>query len=45
MKPHRENLVDYGKLCRERTNMSIIKPRNVEVTFSDDLFTCYWSVS
>ncbi|KAK3165586.1 hypothetical protein QOZ80_1AG0035060 [Eleusine coracana subsp. coracana] len=30
MKPHRENLADYGKLCRERTNMSMVKPRKVE---------------
>ncbi|KAL6614414.1 hypothetical protein ACP70R_036684 [Stipagrostis hirtigluma subsp. patula] len=31
MKPHRENLVDYGKLCRERTNQSMIKHRTLEV--------------
>ncbi|KAL6616138.1 hypothetical protein ACP70R_038408 [Stipagrostis hirtigluma subsp. patula] len=35
MKPHRENLVDYGKLCRERTNKYMDKPRRLQV-LSDD---------
>ena len=44
MKPHRENLMDYGKLCRERTNMSMVKPRKTEVTpFSVLFMKCsYW---
>ncbi|TVU34960.1 hypothetical protein EJB05_16819, partial [Eragrostis curvula] len=35
MKPHRENL-DYGKLCRERTNLSMVKPRKVEFLKDDN---------
>ncbi|KAL6845474.1 hypothetical protein ACP4OV_024969 [Aristida adscensionis] len=37
MKPHRENLVDYGKLCRERTNQSLIKPRTLQVIKDDGM--------
>ncbi|TVU34952.1 hypothetical protein EJB05_16811, partial [Eragrostis curvula] len=36
MKPHRENLADYGKLCRERTNLSMVKPRKVEFLKDDN---------
>ncbi|KAG2601063.1 general transcription factor IIF subunit 2-like isoform X2 [Panicum virgatum] len=36
MKPHRENLMDYGKLCRERTNMSMVKPRKTELFLDDN---------
>ena len=32
MKPHSENLAEYGKLCRERTTKCMAKPRRVEVT-------------
>nr|CAB3478444.1 unnamed protein product [Digitaria exilis] len=35
MKPHSENLAEYGKLCRERTAMSMAKPRRVEVLVDD----------
>uniref|UniRef100_A0A0A9G957 ATP binding protein n=1 Tax=Arundo donax TaxID=35708 RepID=A0A0A9G957_ARUDO len=35
MKPHRENLVDYGKLCRERTNKYMDKPRRLQVLADD----------
>uniref|UniRef100_A0A0E0L4I2 TFIIF beta subunit HTH domain-containing protein n=1 Tax=Oryza punctata TaxID=4537 RepID=A0A0E0L4I2_ORYPU len=31
MKPHSDNLVNYGKLCRERTQKSMIKTRKVQV--------------
>ncbi|XP_051226808.1 uncharacterized protein [Lolium perenne] len=31
MEPHRENLADYAKLCRERTKKSMIKTRKVHV--------------
>uniref|UniRef100_A0ACD5WJN5 Uncharacterized protein n=1 Tax=Avena sativa TaxID=4498 RepID=A0ACD5WJN5_AVESA len=31
MEPHRENLSDYAKLCRERTQKSMIKTRKVHV--------------
>lgn len=31
MTPHRENIEEYGKLCRERTNKSMIKNRQVQV--------------
>ena len=36
--------MDYGKLCRERTNMSMVKPRKTEVTpFSVLFMKCsYW---
>ncbi|PVH37973.1 hypothetical protein PAHAL_5G140500 [Panicum hallii] len=36
IKPHRENLMDYGKLCRERTNMSMVKPRKTELFLDDN---------
>jgi len=44
MKPHRENLMDYGKLCRERMNMSMDKPRKTEVAPVSVLFMkcSYW---
>ncbi|CAL4961160.1 unnamed protein product [Urochloa decumbens] len=35
MEPHSENLVEYGKLCRERTTKSMAKPRRVEVLVDD----------
>ncbi|CAO2197445.1 unnamed protein product [Urochloa humidicola] len=35
MKPHSENLAEYGKLCRERTTKSMAKPRRVEVLVDD----------
>ncbi|CAM0883444.1 unnamed protein product [Alopecurus aequalis] len=31
MEPHKENLSDYAKLCRERTQKSMIKTRKVHV--------------
>ena len=31
MKPHGENIEEYGKLCRERTNKSMIKNRQIQV--------------
>lgn len=31
MKPHEENLEEYGRLCRERTNKSMIKNRQIQV--------------
>lgn len=31
MKPHGENLEEYGRLCRERTNKSMIKNRQIQV--------------
>lgn len=33
MKPHGENIEEYGKLCRERTNKSMIKNRQIQVVF------------
>jgi len=35
MKPHSENLAEYGKLCRERTTKCMAKPRRVEVLADD----------
>lgn len=35
MKPHGENLDEYGKLCRERTNKSMIKNRQIQVIDND----------
>ncbi|CAL0327006.1 unnamed protein product [Lupinus luteus] len=35
MKPHREDIEEYGKLCRERTNKSMIKNRQIEVIDND----------
>lgn len=31
MEPHSDNFGEYGKLCRERTNKSMIKTRQVQV--------------
>lgn len=31
MKPHNENFEEYGRLCRERTNKSMIKNRQIQV--------------
>ncbi|RVW50344.1 Transcription initiation factor IIF subunit beta [Vitis vinifera] len=35
MKPHNENIEEYGKLCRERTNKSMIKNRQIQVIDND----------
>ncbi|KAJ7957814.1 transcription initiation factor IIF subunit beta-like [Quillaja saponaria] len=35
MKPHGENIEDYGRLCRERTNKSMIKNRQIQVIDND----------
>lgn len=35
MKPHNDNIEEYGKLCRERTNKSMIKNRQIQVIDND----------
>lgn len=35
MKPNNENIEEYGRLCRERTNKSMIKNRQVQVIDND----------
>ncbi|GAB4839443.1 hypothetical protein Ancab_028965 [Ancistrocladus abbreviatus] len=35
MKPHNENFEEYGRLCRERTNKSMIKNRQIQVIDND----------
>ncbi|XP_022769096.1 general transcription factor IIF subunit 2-like [Durio zibethinus] len=35
MKPHEQNLEEYGRLCRERTNKSMIKNRQIQVIDKD----------
>ncbi|KAL6610482.1 hypothetical protein ACP70R_040451 [Stipagrostis hirtigluma subsp. patula] len=35
MEPHSDNLVNYGKLCRERTQKSMVKARQVQVLDND----------
>ncbi|OEL25401.1 hypothetical protein BAE44_0013582 [Dichanthelium oligosanthes] len=35
MEPHSDNLVNYGKLCRERTQKYMVKPRQVQVLDND----------
>ncbi|KAJ0963373.1 hypothetical protein J5N97_028495 [Dioscorea zingiberensis] len=35
MEPHSDNLGEYGKLCRERTNKAMIKTRQVQVIDND----------
>ncbi|KAL6216216.1 PREDICTED: transcription initiation factor IIF subunit beta [Fragaria vesca subsp. vesca] len=35
MKPHGTNFEEYGKLCRERTNKSMIKNRQIQVIDND----------
>ncbi|KAA8534337.1 hypothetical protein F0562_031836 [Nyssa sinensis] len=36
MKPHNENIEEYGKLCRERTNKYMIKSRQIQVINNDN---------
>ena len=36
-KPHKEN-IEYGKLCRERTNKSMIKNRQIQVAHLTCIF-------
>ncbi|KAL0391934.1 UNVERIFIED_CONTAM: hypothetical protein Sradi_2416200 [Sesamum radiatum] len=36
MKPHHENIEEYRKMCRERTNKSMIKNRQVQVINNDN---------
>ncbi|CAN1323281.1 General transcription factor IIF subunit 2 [Linum perenne] len=31
LKPHGENIEEYGRLCRERTNRSMVKTRQIQV--------------
>ena len=38
MKPHNENIEEYGKLCRERTNKSMIKNRQIQVAHLTCIF-------
>lgn len=38
MKPHSENLEMYGKLCRERTNKSMVKNRQIQVNHQEPFF-------
>lgn len=35
MEPHSENISQYGKLCRERTNKAMIKTRQIQVIDND----------
>lgn len=42
MKPHGTNFEEYGKMCRERTNKSMIKNRQIQVALSSICF-CYRS--
>ncbi|KAJ0538296.1 putative DNA helicase [Helianthus annuus] len=35
MKPHNENMEEYGKLCRERTNKYMTKTRQIQVIDND----------
>lgn len=35
MEPHSDNLVNYGKLCRERTQKYMVKSRQVQVLDND----------
>ena len=43
MKPHNENIEEYGKLCRERTNKSMIKNRQIQVAHLTCIFfLCYY---
>ncbi|GLT41129.1 hypothetical protein SLA2020_152150 [Shorea laevis] len=35
MKPHQENIEEYGRLCRERTNKSMVKNRQIQVIDND----------
>lgn len=41
MKPHNENFEEYGRMCRERTNKSMVKNRQIQVRNQ----SCYFSHS
>ncbi|XP_071732891.1 uncharacterized protein [Rutidosis leptorrhynchoides] len=36
MKPHNENIEEYGKICRERTNKHMTKTRQIQVIDNDN---------
>lgn len=42
MKPHKEYIQDYSKLCRERTNKYMTRTRQIQVivAFKYDLCVC-----
>lgn len=40
MKPHNTNMEEYRKMCRERTNKSMIKNRQIQVRLYISLFDC-----
>uniref|UniRef100_A0A452ZI70 TFIIF beta subunit N-terminal domain-containing protein n=1 Tax=Aegilops tauschii subsp. strangulata TaxID=200361 RepID=A0A452ZI70_AEGTS len=39
MEPHKDNLLNYAKLCRERTQKSMVKTRKVQVECFNGPFT------
>ena len=43
MKPHGTNFEEYGKLCRERTNKSMIKNRQIQVPHTFHMIMLYGS--
>lgn len=43
MKPHHANIEEYRKMCRERTNKSMVKNRQIQVKLSCTYNSClYW---
>lgn len=43
MKPHHANIEEYRKMCRERTNKSMVKNRQIQVKLSFTYNSClYW---
>lgn len=40
MTPHKTNMEEYGKMCRERTNRSMIKNRQIQVRICISLYDC-----
>lgn len=45
MEPHSDNLANYGKLCRERTQKYMVKSRQVQVEcFDSCIILPYYSI-
>ena len=44
MEPHSDNLVNYGKLCRERTQKYMVKSRQVQVEWFDGCTSLLWDL-
>lgn len=40
MKPHNQDIENYGKLCRERTSKYMTKTRQIQVLLITSIYIC-----